>query len=218
MARIRTIKPEMWQSEELAQVSEAAMLLAIGLLNHADDEGYFKANPGLVKAAVFPLREPSMNIHGMLTELSNARYLELFEGVDGKQYGFIRNFTKDQKINRPSPSKINELRKISENSVNDHGGLTPGKERKGMERKYNSPDESGTGYFFEGETIRLNEADYRKLKSQYSNLDLEYQLGQLDLELRGKKNWFVEMNSKLNYRNKTPAHHATLGISVEMID
>lgn len=216
MARIRTVKPELWQSEELAVVSEPAMLLAIGLLNHADDEGYFKANPGLVKAAIFPLREPSVSVHGMFAELSEAGYLELFEGSDEKQYGIICNFTKHQKISRPSPSKIKSLRKFNEDSMSIHGGLTPGKERKVMEG--NLPDESGVEYFFEGEVIKLNSADYQKLKEQYPNLDLEYQLSQLDLELRGKRNWFVEMNSKLNYRNRIPVHQATSGKLLELID
>jgi hypothetical protein len=134
MARIRTIKPEFWQDEDLAEISEPAMLLAAGLLNHADDEGYFKANIGLVKAAVFPLREPSVNIHGMLTELSNIGYIELTEGVDGKQYGRIKGFTKHQKINRPSESKIKGLCKFNEDSLNNHGSLTTGKERKGKEQ------------------------------------------------------------------------------------
>lgn len=63
MARIRSVKPEMWQDEELAGVSECALLLAVSLLNHADDEGYFPAHEGLIKAACFPLREPSVSIH-----------------------------------------------------------------------------------------------------------------------------------------------------------
>lgn len=62
MARIRTIKPEFWTDEDMAEVSEPACLLAIGLLNYADDEGYFNANPKLIKAAVFPIREPSVPI------------------------------------------------------------------------------------------------------------------------------------------------------------
>lgn len=138
MARIRTIKPEFYQDEDLATVSEPAFILAAGLLNHADDEGYFKAHPGLIKAAVFPLREPSVNIHGMLTELSNVGYIRLFEGSDGKQYGRITNFTKHQKVNRPSPSKIKPLQRFTENSVNPHGGLTPGKEQ-GTGKGINTP-------------------------------------------------------------------------------
>lgn len=135
MARIRTIKPEIWQDEDLAEVSEAAMLLAIGLLNHADDEGFFKANPALVKAAVFPLREPSVSIQCGLTELSIAGFISLYEGSDGKQYGHIRTFAAHQRVNRPTPSKIKELVDLTEPSLNPHGGLTAGKEGKGKERK-----------------------------------------------------------------------------------
>jgi len=129
VARIRTIKPEFWQDEDLACVSESACLLAIGLLNHSDDEGYFRANPALVKAAVFPFRDHSLNIHGMFSELSNIGYLELFEGSDGKQYGYITGFTKHQKVNRGKDSKIKPLRQFTETSVTNHGSITPGKEQ-----------------------------------------------------------------------------------------
>lgn len=141
MARIRTLKPDFWQDEDLAEVSESALILAAGLLNHADDEGYFRAATGLVKAAVFPLREPSLSIQGGLTELSNIGYLELFEGADGKKYGFIPGFIRHQKVSRPTPSKIKHLRAnqgvLSESSVSPRRSLTPGtgkgRERKGKE-------------------------------------------------------------------------------------
>ena len=109
MPRIRTVKPEFYQDEDLASVSETAFILALGLLNQADDEGYFKANPLLIKSQVFPLREPSVSIHGALSELSEIGYLELFEGSDGKNYGLIKGFTKHQTINRANPSKIKGL-------------------------------------------------------------------------------------------------------------
>lgn len=138
MARIRTVKPDLWQNEEIATLSEAACLLSIGILNHADDEGYFKANPKLIKAALFPLREPSVSIPDMLTELSNIGYIALFEGSDGKQYGHVVNFKKHQTISRPTPSKIKPLLSNKENSVSAHGVLHVGKEQgkeQGKERK-----------------------------------------------------------------------------------
>ncbi len=129
MARIRTIKPEFWQDEDLAGVSESACLMAIGLLNHADDEGYFKAHPGLIRAAIFPLREPSVTIHGMISELSMIGYIEVRKGKDGKEYGKVVKFQQHQKVNRPQASKIKDLFEFSEHSVNDHGTLTAGKEQ-----------------------------------------------------------------------------------------
>ena len=75
MPRIRTIKPEFWSDEKLATVSEASLLVAIGLLNIADDEGYFNANPKLIDAFIFPLRESSMSTHGAINELSSIGYI-----------------------------------------------------------------------------------------------------------------------------------------------
>jgi len=126
MARIRTVKPEFWQDEDLAALNPFTQLLAIGLLNHADDYGYFKAHIALVKAAVFPFSDSSLSIHGMLNDLSNITYITLFEGTDGKPYGHINSFGKHQKVNRPTPSKIAPLRQFTEDSVSTHGGLTGG--------------------------------------------------------------------------------------------
>ena len=141
MARIRTIKPEFWQDEDLAALDAETRLLAIGLLNHSDDEGYFKAHPALINAVVFPFSETSVNIHGMLMQLSNVGYLRLFEGVDGKKYGEVVGFTKHQKVNRPSPSKIKPLESFTDNSLNPHGALTGGKEQGTGKGTYIDPDE-----------------------------------------------------------------------------
>ncbi|MBN3093512.1 primosomal protein [Pectobacterium brasiliense] len=112
MARIRTIKPEFWTDEDLAEASECACLLAIGLLNYADDEGYFNANPKLIKAAVFPLREPSVPITVMLRELSNHGYLSMFSTADEKHFGLIRNFKKHQVVNKGKESRIKVMELI----------------------------------------------------------------------------------------------------------
>lgn len=134
MARIRTIKPTFWTDEDMAEVSEAACLLAIGLLNYADDEGYFNANPKLIKAAVFPLRDPSGSIPVLLQELSNCGYIRLFSAQNGKRFGLIINFTKHQVINKKTISKIKEMDLIPEDYGSDTGELPPGKEGKGKER------------------------------------------------------------------------------------
>lgn len=107
--RIRTVKPEFWTNEPLSNVSEAAALLALALLNYADDEGYFNANPKLILAACFPLRELSMSIHGAINELCVIDYIRLYEGSDNRRYGQVTAFKTHQRINRPTPSKIKQL-------------------------------------------------------------------------------------------------------------
>ena len=105
MARIRTIKPEFWQSEALASVSEHARLLAIALLNHADDCGYFLANVSLVRAACFPFDEHSKKVLGSLQELSKIGYIDIRE-CDGKPIGRVLKFIEHQRIDKPQKSKL----------------------------------------------------------------------------------------------------------------
>ena len=131
MARIRTIKPEFWRDELLAGVSPEAALLAIGLLNHCDDEGYFNANPKLVESDVFPLRTLSITTTVLLRELSDIGYIEVFSGTDGKTYGKVANFEKHQVINKKTPSKIKDLCELPYDYGSPTEPLPTGKERKG---------------------------------------------------------------------------------------
>jgi len=120
MSRIRTIKPEFWQNEQLAQLSEHARLLAIALLNHADDEGYFLANASLVRAACFPFEEHSKKVLGSLHELSSVGYIEVRE-CSGKSVGFICTFSVHQRIDKKQKSKLSELfiKNTNENNGSD---------------------------------------------------------------------------------------------------
>ena len=127
MGRIRTIKPEFFQDEELSSLPCESHLMAAGLLTYADDHGYFNANPGLVRAAVFPLRELSRAIPEMLGELVQIGYLRLGTAEDGKRYGHVVNFSKHQRVSHPTDSKISSLPIIWEDSRNfpeDSGVLT----------------------------------------------------------------------------------------------
>jgi hypothetical protein len=108
MARIRTIKPEFWQNEDLACISLHARLLAIALLNYADDSGYFQANPALVRAACFPFDDDSTNTRRSLDELSEIGYIQL-KDCSGKHIGKVLTFSLHQRIDRPVKSKIADL-------------------------------------------------------------------------------------------------------------
>lgn len=105
MARIRTIKPEFWQNEQLASLNQHARLLAIALLNHADDDGYFLANTALVRAACFPFDDDSTNVRRSLDELSHIGYIEVRETA-GKSIGRVVKFKDHQRIDRPQKSKL----------------------------------------------------------------------------------------------------------------
>src|SRR4051794_40691065 len=55
MARIRSIKPEVFSSLTIASLPLTARLTFIGLWTHVDDEGRCVDEARLVKAAVWPL-------------------------------------------------------------------------------------------------------------------------------------------------------------------
>lgn len=147
MARIRTLKPEFWTDEKLSELPESVHMLAAALLNYADDEGYFNANPALVKAACFPLREPSVSVHGGLTQLCDLDYIRIANGIDGRSYGWVVGFAKHQRVNRPTPSRIKGLVASWERSVSIHGGLTePSVAEQGTgNREVEEEQGSGTG-------------------------------------------------------------------------
>jgi hypothetical protein len=104
MARIRSIKPEFWTSEAIAQLSRDARLLFIGLWNHADDDGRGLDNTRLIKAAVFPLDDDMTIdvIDRLLGELSS-RARCIFYEVSGKRYFQIVGWH-HQKIDKRRPS------------------------------------------------------------------------------------------------------------------
>ena len=135
MGRIRTVKPGFWKHEELSDLAAETHMLAAALLNYADDEGYFNANPKLVKAECCPLREDSVSVQDSLNELKKIGFITTGIGSDGKTYGCVEKFTEHQRINRPTPSNIAKLRPFTESSVSTHGVLTDGKEGKGREGK-----------------------------------------------------------------------------------
>lgn len=142
MARIRTIKPEFWRNEQLAGVSAEACLLAVGLLNHCDDEGYFNANPKLVEADVFPLRELSSKTTVLIQELVSIGYINVFSGSDGKTYGHIVSFERHQVINKKKPSVIKDLCELPYEYGIDTVSVPVGKERngKGVGKERNGND------------------------------------------------------------------------------
>jgi len=142
MPRIRTIKPEFWRNRDLAILPEFTRLLAIAVLNLADDEGYFEADARLVRGDVFPYDEDSRRTHGGLTELSRIGYITIRTSKTKGEIGLVCNFKKHQVINRPTPSKLkaeyiaasrntndliggtNKSTQLTEDSLSDHGGLT----------------------------------------------------------------------------------------------
>jgi len=107
MARIRTIKPEFWTSEQIMECSPMARLLFIGLWNFCDDRGVHPVAYKTLKAEVFPADDIlSSDVERMVSELVSIGLLVVFE-AEGRKWWYVTGW-RHQLINRPSKSRYPE--------------------------------------------------------------------------------------------------------------
>jgi len=102
MARIRTIKPEFWTSEQIVECSLNARRLFIGIWDFFEDSGVHPASVRRLKMEVFPGDDLTIEaIQAMVDELHDNRLLREYS-VDGQAFWLVSGFTRHQKIDRPT--------------------------------------------------------------------------------------------------------------------
>ncbi|MET8325167.1 hypothetical protein [Streptomyces sp. NPDC005181] len=108
MARIRTIKPEAFFSESLAEASVEAERTFFGLLTQADDHGRHRDNAAIIAGLLWPLRAEHTSVHveDDLQQLANASLICRYTGCDGRRYLHIVTWSEHQKIDKPSQSRL----------------------------------------------------------------------------------------------------------------
>lgn len=109
--RIRTIKPEFWDSEVIGRVSIPARLCFLGLFSMADDEGRIKGSARRVWKIVFGFDEiPVSDVDAMLNELVNQRLLRVYEveseGGQVDECMLITGWKEHQRVDKPRASQI----------------------------------------------------------------------------------------------------------------
>ena len=141
--RIRTIKPEFWTHPVLARKDDATKLLAIGLLNYSDDEGYFLADPSLVRGALRAFDDDSTITRRALDTLLKIDYIQVSHHPTHGDIGRVVSFRSHQRIDRPNPSKLAHLfdstsprRVLDEHSSTEQG---TGNREQGEEGKESAP-------------------------------------------------------------------------------
>jgi hypothetical protein len=107
MARIRTVRPDFWEHEGIGSLSRDARLLYIASWNLADDEGLLRWTATYLKSNVFMYDDDltTADVESLMAELTG--YVFAYRGGTTQQrLGWIVNFRKHQRINRPQPSKL----------------------------------------------------------------------------------------------------------------
>lgn len=143
MARIRSIKPEFWTSEQVVECSPIARLLFVGMWSFADDGGVFPDSWKRMKMQVFPGDEFGKDrIESMVDELLFVGLLRRFHH-ENQAFLLITGWH-HQKIERPSYKypQPKEGTKFDDNSTSGRrvvGDNSPperiGEDRRGEERK-----------------------------------------------------------------------------------
>lgn len=111
MPRIRSIKPSFWTDEKVGQLPHGGRLLFLGLWTYADDEGRLKLNLTELKVQLFPYDATlrSSDLQMWLEQLIALGMVQKYAVRDNEvliDYLFVRNLTRHQKIDHPTPSKL----------------------------------------------------------------------------------------------------------------
>lgn len=149
MARIRSIKPEFWTSEQVMESSPLARLLFLGIWNFCDDSGVHPLKPVSLKALIFPGDDiDSTTIRRLLDELSTNGLLVLY-AVGEKEYLQVTGWH-HQRIDKPTfkypiaEKGIPLKTKTSQKKFDDSSKNTPGPlvEDSGTERRGGNQEHS----------------------------------------------------------------------------
>ena len=142
MARKRMIDPNIWESEDFSCLNSLEKLVFIGLFSLADDEGYGKANPVLIRNSLFPYNDNvrTADIEKSLCSIA-AHMSVVFYEIEGKQYYCLTHWIDWQKVPKPKASIIPKFYDSNTVQVQYIYGsstvqvLPKGKEKKGIEKE-----------------------------------------------------------------------------------
>ena len=146
MARIRTIKPAFFTSEDVSAVSIPARLLFIGLWTEADREGRLEYRPRQLKARLFPM-DADLDVAPLLEELRAVGLVRSYAS-DGGRYIAIPAWHKHQKVHPKEPESFLPAPPPGDKAVEKHG--EPWKNTAGRVFPGSIPSSPGEGKGREG--------------------------------------------------------------------
>jgi hypothetical protein len=104
--RIRTIKPEITESESFARCSRDARLCGTYLITNADDHGRMRGNATMLARTLFPYDDDAQHLMPQwLDELEAIGFIRRYQ-LKGSNYLEIVNWSKHQKVDHKGASKL----------------------------------------------------------------------------------------------------------------
>tara|TARA_Y100000593_G_scaffold92335_1_gene183593 strand:- start:8969 stop:9868 length:900 start_codon:yes stop_codon:yes gene_type:complete len=234
------ISPEFWTDDKVIELSIQERLLFIGMWNFSDDEGLIANKPKQMKAQIFPVDDIT---HGAISEmLMRIHQVGLIQFGNDNTLIKIKNWTRHQKINRPTPSNYKFTKVITESSVSTQETLTPsivedsGKEDKGKEKNISPQPKKVSSkpllsypekveQFYKG--LSKDQVYLEQLKEAYPNVDIPGQIKASKMWLlsnthKAKKNFkrFVNtwMANQMEYNKSKPGNIVDVNREEERIE
>ena len=140
MARIRTIKPEFFDDEDIAAMSFPARLAFIGLWQQADREGRLKDRPVRLKARIFPFDDVDMN--DLLDEIARHKFIRRY-CVGDLALIQVRTLGRHQHIGAREPESV--LPPFDEKQVPEPAHTQPQQVPEPAGREGNGKEGNGKG-------------------------------------------------------------------------
>jgi hypothetical protein len=124
VSRIRTIKPEMWASDDFHALSTEGQLLFIYLISNADDDGRLKTSPENLARLVG--RDIDSDSVATQIAVMGRRGMAMFYRIAGATYIALTNFRAHQKIDKPRDSSLPPppLRATNRRTVADDAAIS----------------------------------------------------------------------------------------------
>lgn len=179
--RIRTIRPEFYQSESVGSMTWKARLVFINLWSYVEDNGVNLDNPRLFRGQCMPYDDSVLDdIEDAFAELEQCGSIIRYER-DGKRLLFVPGFEKWQNIQRPGtchylppdgwdkrgckiiPDDSGQLQDCSRSRSSSRSG------KKEEENKFSSSKEITADCYHD--SIEYAATD-RTIASEYANLDV----------------------------------------------
>nr|DAZ40643.1 MAG TPA: replisome organizer [Caudoviricetes sp.] len=193
--RIRTIRPEFYQSESVGSMTWKARLVFINLWSYVEDNGVNLDNPRLFRGQCMPYDDSVLDdIEDAFAELEQCGSIIRYER-DGKRLLFVPGFEKWQNIQRPGtchylppdgwdkrgckiiPDDSGQLQEHSCESPDDSGQLhdcsrsrsSSRSGKKEEENKFSSSKEITADCYHDSIECAVTD---RTIASEYANLDV----------------------------------------------
>jgi len=104
--RIRTTKPDFYKDSKVGSLSIPARHLFQGTWSIADDEGLLLLNSLYISSEIFPYDRIDTDVlAGYIQEVINSGLIVKYKSRQGDEIGWIVNFRKHQRIDRPNGAR-----------------------------------------------------------------------------------------------------------------